>query len=356
MKTIGVVRGRTLHVLDTNVDQFVGIPYAEPPVGKLRFAKPEPISKPFPNIIDATKPKNSCLSPIQLSPDSPLSEDCLVLNIWTTNTTALKPVMFWIYGGGLAAGSIYQPEYNGSVLATNDVVVVSVNYRLGAFGFLYGDREDAPGNVGFYDQLLGMKWVRENIHSFGGDRDRITIFGESSGSESVSAHILSPLSKDLFKRAIMQSGANMYNRDRDVVNKTEAISQGKAMAKGLKCNETEDWIQCLRRADVKDILKYWDHFDTYPVSTLAVRQFYYNRLAHSRVTYHLGVRHICSPNGLHKLSKSRKGHMDSDWPQLLNDEPMGAPKVHGLDPKDLRLVLSDPFHATCDGVWADYFL
>ncbi|CAG2113156.1 unnamed protein product, partial [Medioppia subpectinata] len=255
----------TLHVLDTNVDQFVGIPYAEPPVGKHRFAKPEPISKPFPNIIDATKPKNSCLSPIQLSPDSPLSEDCLVLNIWTTNTTALKPVMFWIYGGGLAAGSIYQPEYNGSALATNDVVVVSVNYRLGPFGFLYGDREDAPGNVGFYDQLLGMKWVRENIHSFGGDRDQITIFGESSGSESVSAHILSPLSKGLFKRAIMESGANMYNKDRDVVNKTKALSQGKAIAKQLKCNETEDWIQCLRRADARDIIKYWDLFDTYPV-------------------------------------------------------------------------------------------
>ncbi|CAG2104218.1 unnamed protein product, partial [Medioppia subpectinata] len=204
-----VVRGRTLHVLDTNVDQFVGIPYAEPPVGKHRFAKPEPISKPFPGIIDATKVKNSCMqnpSQFPISPDSPLSEDCLVLNIWTTNTTALKPVMFWIYGGGLIMGSIFQEIYNGSALATKDVVVVSVNYRLGPFGFLYGDREDAPGNVGFYDQLLGLKWVRENIHSFGGDRDQITIFGESAGSWSVSAHILSPLSKGMFQRAIMENG------------------------------------------------------------------------------------------------------------------------------------------------------
>ncbi|CAG2121276.1 unnamed protein product, partial [Medioppia subpectinata] len=250
-----------------NVDQFVGIPYAEPPVGKHRFAKPEPISKPFPNIIDATKVKNSCMQNAMAfpNPDSPLSEDCLVLNIWTTNTTALKPVMFWIYGGGLVTGSIFQELYNGSALATNDVVVVSVNYRLGPFGFLYGDREDAPGNVGFYDQLLGMKWVRENIHSFGGDRDRITIFGESSGSWSVSAHILSPLSKGMFQRAIMESGANMFNKDRDVVNKTEAISQAKAMAKGLKCNETEDWIQCLRRADAKELLKYGSPYALYPV-------------------------------------------------------------------------------------------
>ncbi|CAG2119951.1 unnamed protein product, partial [Medioppia subpectinata] len=154
--TIGVVRGRTLHVLDTNVDQFVGIPYAEPPVGKHRFAKPEPISKPFPSIIDAIKVGKSCIQPngpFTIMPDSTLSEDCLVLNIWTTNTTALKPVMFWIHGGGLTIGSIFQEWYNGSALATNDVVVVSVNYRLGPFGFLYGDREDAPGNVGFYDQL-----------------------------------------------------------------------------------------------------------------------------------------------------------------------------------------------------------
>ncbi|CAG2110215.1 unnamed protein product [Medioppia subpectinata] len=493
---IGVVRGQTLHVLDTNVDQFVGIPYAEPPVGKHRFAKPEPISKPFPNIIDATMPKNSCLSPIQLSPDSPLSENCLVLNIWTTNTTALKPVMFWIYGGGLAAGSIYQPEYNGSALATNDVVVVSVNYRLGPFGFLYGDREDAPGNVGFYDQLLGLKWARRNIHSFGGDRDQITIFGESAGSWSVSAHILSPLSKGLYKRAIMESAAFMFNIDKDVVNKTEAISQGKAMAKQLKCNETEDWIKCLRRADANDILKYWDPFATYPVfgteflpirtqqafnekkfntdvdliagivrnegsaltgsaikdpDHMTIADFYNGMKAFDALGYHnlnvtkvadhylkgvntsspaallqsfsslagdltigcptylfakrfaqtvkesqrvyfyellyaskwfanysgcdistMGICHgmdivfvfglpllysnVSTPEDIYYSKVVMKIHMDSYWPQLLNNDPTGAPKVHGLDPKDLRLVLSDPFHQTCDGVWADYFL
>ncbi|CAG2119961.1 unnamed protein product, partial [Medioppia subpectinata] len=197
--------------------------------------------------------------------DSPFSEDCLVLNIWTTNVKELKPVMFWIYGGGLTMGSIFQEWYNGSALATKDVVVVSVNYRLGAFGFLYGDREDAPGNVGFYDQLLALKWVRENIQSFGGDRDQITIFGESAGSWSVSAHILSPLSKGMFQRAIMESGATMYNKERVALNKTEAILQSKVIAKQLKCNESEDWIQCLRRADARDILKYSVGFSTYPV-------------------------------------------------------------------------------------------
>ncbi|CAG2105296.1 unnamed protein product [Medioppia subpectinata] len=123
-----VVRGRTLHVLDTNVDQFLGIPYAEPPVGKLRFATPEPITKPFAEVIDATQPKHSCIQWLPI-PGTTVSEDCLVLNIWTTNTTALKPVMFWIHGGSLNIGSIFQDYYNGSALATNDVVVVSVSSR-----------------------------------------------------------------------------------------------------------------------------------------------------------------------------------------------------------------------------------
>ncbi|CAG2116374.1 unnamed protein product [Medioppia subpectinata] len=367
-----------------------------------------------------------------------------------------------------------------------------------------GDREDAPGNVGFYDQLLALKWVRENIHSFGGDRDQITIFGESAGSWSVSAHILSPLSKGMFKRAIMESGANMYNKDREVVNKTEAMALGKNIAKQLKCNETEDWIQCLRRADAKDILKYENPIGTYPVfgteflpifarqafnekkfntdidliaginqnegsayvyylikdPTLitltdfhnalnALDQFGYHNVNVQKVTesylkgvntsdsqslrtalgavigdimlgcptylfakrfaqtvkesqrvyfYELlyaseffakqmncdvktmGICHgmdlpfvfglpLINPNDYTTEDKyysnvvmkmwvkfATDGHMDSDWPQLLNDEPMGAPKVHGLDPKDLSLVLKEPFHETCDGVWADYFL
>ncbi|CAG2117407.1 unnamed protein product, partial [Medioppia subpectinata] len=271
--SIGVVRGRTLHVLDTNVDQFLGIPYAKPPVGKHRFAKPKPITKPFPDIIDATKPKHLCIqgsSGLPFLPGTVQSEDCLVLNIWTTNTIALKPVMFWIHGGSLNVGSIFNEWFNGSVLATHDVVIVSTNYRLGPLGFLYGDREDAPGNVGLYDQLLALKWVRKNIHSFGGDRDRITIFGESAGSWSVSAHILSPLSKGLFKRAIMQSGAHMFNKDRNVFNTTEALSLAKFIAKDQKCNETEDWIQCLQRVNAKNFLKYevFDYqvkYDTYPL-------------------------------------------------------------------------------------------
>ncbi|CAG2177880.1 unnamed protein product, partial [Oppiella nova] len=221
--TSGVVRGQTIQVLNTNVFQFLGIPYAEPPVGAL-------------------------------------SEDCLILNIWTPNVgnnnsskpTPLKSVMFWIHGGGFVWGS--SDMFNGGPLATHDVVVVAINYRLGYFGFLYGEREDAPGNQGLYDQLLALQWVRDNIHAFGGDRNQITIFGESAGSWSVSAHILSPLSKGLFKRAIMQSGAHMYNKDRDVISKSEALKEGKQKAKDLGCSESEDWVQFLRNVNPRELV------------------------------------------------------------------------------------------------------
>ncbi|CAG2162484.1 unnamed protein product, partial [Oppiella nova] len=275
--TSGVVRGQAINVLNTSIYEFLGIPYAEPPVGDLRFAKPVPIEKPLNDIIDATQPGNSCM---QIPPEDAhelwgngtTSEDCLVLNIWTpivgnnipSKDSPLKPVMFWIYGGGLTSGSIFFHDYNGSVLATHDVLLVAPNYRLGPFGFIYGGDETAPGNVGFYDQLLALKWVRENIHLFGGDRDQITIFGQSAGSWSVSAHIVSPLSKGLFKRAIMESGSHMYYKERDVINTTEAILNGQHLAEQLKCNSSEHWLQCLRGVDAKEFLKY-EALMTYPV-------------------------------------------------------------------------------------------
>ncbi|CAG2111019.1 unnamed protein product [Medioppia subpectinata] len=209
---------------------------------------------------------------MQSSKSLTISEDCLVLNIWTpnagnnnTNKSQLKPIMFWIYGGAFVRGSIFFESYNGSILATHDVVIVSTNYRLGQFGFLYGDREDAPGNVGFYDQLLALKWVRENIHSFGGDRDQITIFGESAGSRSVSAHILSPLSKGLFKRAILESGAHLFNKDRDVQSKAESIAQGIQMAQHVNCSQTVHWLQCLRNISAEDMLKLSTKVISFPI-------------------------------------------------------------------------------------------
>ncbi|CAG2102998.1 unnamed protein product [Medioppia subpectinata] len=240
----GSVRGQTLHVLNRSIHQFLNIPYAEPPLGPLRFAPPLPLRAPK-QLKD-------------MSENIPMSEDCLVLNIWTPNVGnssdsklkgkgSLKPVMFSIHIGGLKSGSIFRDFYNGSVLATNHVVVVSANYRVGPLGFLYGADETAPGNAGLYDQLLALKWVRKNIHSFGGNGDQMTIFGNSAGSWSVSAHILSPLSKGLFRRAIMQSGSVAFNRDRPVVSAAEALQKAKQLARRLNCAQNDDkWLDCLR--------------------------------------------------------------------------------------------------------------
>ncbi|CAG2108862.1 unnamed protein product [Medioppia subpectinata] len=261
----GSVRGQTLHVLNRSIHQFLNIPYAEPPLGPLRFALPEPLRAPKKDVIDGTVPGNSCIQVPMKDPELKhlagkltTSEDCLTLNVWTPMSSVdkespvdqLKPIMFWIYGGAFSVGSIYQPIYNGSVLATHDVVIVTANYRLGQLGFLYGDREDAPGNVGFYDQLLALKWVRENAEQFGGDKDRITIFGESAGSWSVSAHILSPLSKGLFKRAIMQSGAVLMRNERPFMGTVDALAKAKQTARNLQCNPYDyKWLDCLRAVE-----------------------------------------------------------------------------------------------------------
>ncbi|CAG2119250.1 unnamed protein product, partial [Medioppia subpectinata] len=333
------VRGQTVRVLDASVDQFLGIPYAEPPIGALRFAKPVPIQRPRDGVIDGTKPGKSCPQRGPLfTPNTYIqSEDCLVLNIWTpktgnnnTNKSQLKPIMFYIYGGGLSTGSI--DKFNGGPLASHGVVFVAANYRLGHLGFLYGDREDAPGNVGLYDQLLALKWVRENAEQFGGDRDQITIFGGSAGSWSVSAHILSPLSKGLFKRAIMQSGAHMYSKDRDVITKAEAIALGKRVAKDLNWDGKEDWVEFLRKANPNDLVQSVGPA-TFPVvgteflPTSAQNAFRQNKL-HSDIDLMAGI-------ATNEGSILSRGLLPTDGPMTVADfmasVKLADAMLHGLD-------------------------
>ncbi|XP_054165693.1 cholinesterase-like [Oppia nitens] len=264
--TSGVVKGLNIHVLNTSIAQYLSIPYAEPPVGRLRFAKPEPLKHPK-QLIDGTIIGNSCWQLVNnITKDFignlTKNEDCLVINVWTPNTNAnhnnetsnvLKPVMFWIHGGALILGSSFQKQYNASALAAHDVVVVSINYRLGWFGFFYGDNESAPGNVGLFDQVLALQWVRDNIHNFGGDKDQITIFGESAGSWSVSTLLLSPYAKGLYKRAIMESGAEFFNKLQAPVDKNSTLDQCKQLAKYFNCSDSQ-WLDCLRKVDAEDII------------------------------------------------------------------------------------------------------
>ncbi len=202
---------------DTNgVHAFLGLPYAAPPVGALRWKPPQPLA-PWKGVRKATSFARRCIQHApygELEPDSPgMSEDCLHLNIWTPDTSARLPVIFWIHGGEFWAGSGSEPRYNGARLAARGAVVITFNHRLGVFGFLShpelsaeGERSTS-GNYGLLDEIAALEWTRANIAAFGGDPDKITVAGESAGSCSVSFLMASQRSKHLFHRALGESCA-----------------------------------------------------------------------------------------------------------------------------------------------------
>ena len=201
---------------DGRARAFLGIPYAAPPVGPLRWKPPQPARK-WEGARQATSFGSRCYQQTRYADmvfrDPGESEDCLTLNVWTpANAKGKLPVMVWIFGGGFAGGATSEPRQDGEHLTRKDVVVVSMNYRLGIFGFLATqelaaeDPHHAAGNYGLMDELACLQWVRSNISRFGGDPDNVTIFGESAGSFAVSAQMASPLAKGLFAHAIGESG------------------------------------------------------------------------------------------------------------------------------------------------------
>jgi para-nitrobenzyl esterase len=207
-----------IHDPSSGVTAFMGVPYAQPPIGSLRWRPPQPLKR-WDGVRDATRAAARCIQHApygELEPGNPdMSEDCLYLNAWTPNTSTLAnlPVILWIHGGEFWAGSGSEPRYNGAKLAARGAVIVTINYRLGIFGFLSHPElsaesgRDISGNYGLLDQIAALNWVRANIAAFGGDPLNITIAGESAGSCSVSALMASPLSKNLFQRALGESCA-----------------------------------------------------------------------------------------------------------------------------------------------------
>lgn len=211
----GVVQGTTSE--DGKVQIFKGIPYAAPPVGALRWKEPQPVAN-WKGVKKTTEFGARCVQGNVFGDmvfrDAGPNEDCLYLNVWTPKTSGAKlPVMVWIYGGGFQAGATSEPRQDGEHLAHKGVVVVSMNYRLGIFGFFSHPEltkespHHASGNYGLLDQYAALEWVKKNIAAFGGDPENVTIFGESAGSFSVSAQMASPLSKRLIRKAIGESGA-----------------------------------------------------------------------------------------------------------------------------------------------------
>lgn len=202
-------------MLADSVRVYKGVPYAAPPVDALRWKPPQPVV-PWDGVRACTRFGPVCWQAIneKNQTDEPMSEDCLFLNIWTSARTADEklPVLVWIHGGGLARGSGSKALYDGYALARRGAVVVTLNYRLGPFGFFAHPRLSAEspqgvsGNYGLLDQMAALKWIHRNIGKLGGDPDRVLIFGCSAGGGSVGMHMISPLSKGLFSRAVLQSG------------------------------------------------------------------------------------------------------------------------------------------------------
>ncbi|XP_075675802.1 cholinesterase-like [Dermatophagoides pteronyssinus] len=254
----GSVRGFQSKLLDNSiVNIYQGIRYGQ----AKRFEKSKFVEK-WQGIYDAIEKRDSCpqLNIKKKKNSYTISEDCLYLSIYRPEKISDNkqlPVMVWIHGGSFITGSIFDDIYNPSYMVSmGKVIVVTINYRLGAFGFLYDGTDNAPGNQGLHDQILALKWVQNNIGHFGGDPNRVTIFGESAGSMSISALILSPLTKGLFGKAILQSGAT--NAYLGSCEKNEALNKTIHLAQRLNCYEepfnSTTILECLRNTSVEDIL------------------------------------------------------------------------------------------------------
>ncbi len=232
MAAVTTTRGALAGAEEGGLNVFRGIPFAQPPVGELRWRAPQPV-EPWSGVRDATEFGFAAWQGRVQAPqgDSPyvgmfgtqtldMSEDCLTLNVWTPGLDGSRPVMVWIHGGSFRTGTGSSLMYDGVQLAARgDIVVVTINYRLGALGYLYCDGLDA--NVGSRDQVAALEWVRDEIASFGGDPSQVTIFGESAGGKSVETLLAMPAARGLYQRAIMQS---TYDPDMtpDVVAETAA--------------------------------------------------------------------------------------------------------------------------------------
>ncbi|KAJ4391704.1 hypothetical protein N0V93_005324 [Gnomoniopsis smithogilvyi] len=233
---------------NTDVNSFLGIPYAQAPVGPLRFASPQPYNQTY-NPLDATKPPPACIQfDAAFAEQGAQSEDCLFINVWVpANATANSktPVKVWLYGGANEAGGISNPTYDGCT-ASESVIQVSINYRVGPLGFLSAPDLNITGNQGIQDQLLGLRWVQENIGAFGGDASRVLLFGQSAGGQDTFAISSLPQASSLFSAAILESSlpGNLSTLE-------AAQTLGAAYVKDLNCSSTN--ITCVQDAPLSAI-------------------------------------------------------------------------------------------------------
>lgn len=258
--TIGELRG--VH-RPSGGAEFLGVPYAQPPLGDLRWREPVPV-KPWSGVRDATAFGAPCAQPDlgdwNRHDSETGKEDCLFLNVITPvwPPTAPLPVMFWIHGGANVGGTASSALYKDGNLIQHGVVLVTVNYRLGIFGFLAHpgltaeSAHHASGNYGLLDQIAALQWVRENIARFGGDPKNITVFGQSAGAQDTSLLMTSPLTNDMFQRAIVESGASFMAH---LPPLAEAEQIGLKLAAELKAPASMDAVNYLRQLPTAELIK-----------------------------------------------------------------------------------------------------
>ncbi|KAK8776728.1 hypothetical protein V5799_029924, partial [Amblyomma americanum] len=273
----GSVMGRRVEHRGNEVDVFYGIPYAKPPLGDYRFRETFPV-EPWTGTYNATEKRPSCIQ-LRLKEDNssysplvrmmnaqPISEDCLTLNIWRPASCSGGdckdlPVFVYIYGGGFSLGDASLFIYDGvHFVASTGVIYVTMNYRMNIFGFLDSGTKEVPGNMGLLDQTMALRWVKDNVKNFGGDPDQVTLGGQSAGAISAGYHTISPLSKGLFRRVIMESGSPL-----STVGLHHASGPGQmvAVANVAGCydlsrpaeQQIDDMIKCLRKKDAEKLLQ-----------------------------------------------------------------------------------------------------
>lgn len=270
---IATKNGKVEGTIENGIKVFKGIPFAAPPVGDLRWKAPQPV-KSWKGVLKTDKFKPGSIQNQKLDQ----SEDCLYLNIWTQAKTAKDklPVMVWIHGGGFTAGAPLEATYFGEKLTNKGVIYVSIAYRLGALGFLAHPELSAEspnkvsGNYGLLDMIESLKWVKKNISAFGGDPNKVTIFGESAGAIAVSNLCASPLAKGLFVGAISESGGSFgpvgETRQDGIVSLKGAEKSGVEFMKQLKANSVAE----LRKIDPQEFFKvrgagFWPNADGYVI-------------------------------------------------------------------------------------------
>jgi para-nitrobenzyl esterase len=254
---------------ESAVTAYKGIPFAAPPVGDLRWKAPQPapawagVKKcdAFgPSPMQGRPVPFGVYTPEFLIPETPISEDCLYLNVWTKmHKGDKKPVLVWIYGGGFTSGGAACPIYDGEALAKKGIIFVSINYRVGVFGFMANPEltkkspNNASGNYGLLDQIAALKWVKKNIAAFGGDPNNVTIDGQSAGSMSVNCLVASPLAHGLFNKAIAESGSFMLaNGSFKTTDLQTAEKQGLQLAQSLNTPSLSD----LKKVPAADLMKF----------------------------------------------------------------------------------------------------